>query len=74
MTVIRPLLVQHMVKLPRVKPWIIRDDDVTVIDGEYIQTPEELDEYKQFSNCINCMYFQSGYRLCGNVRKTFRNW
>ena len=30
-------------------------DDVTVIDGEYLQTPEELEEYKQFSNCINCM-------------------
>jgi len=44
-----------MEKLPRVKPWIIRDDDVTEIDGEYLQTPEELDAYKQFSMCINCM-------------------
>ena len=26
-----------------------------MIDGEYLQTPEELEEYKQFSNCINCM-------------------
>src|SRR6476620_3853849 len=34
---------------------IIRDDDVTEIDGEYLQTPEELDAYKQFSMCINCM-------------------
>ena len=33
-----------MEKLPRVKPWIIRDDDVSVIDGEYLQTPEELEE------------------------------
>ena len=24
-------------------------------DGEYLQTPEELDAYKQFSMCINCM-------------------
>ena len=24
-------------------------------EGEYRQTPEELDEYKQFSMCINCM-------------------
>ena len=31
---------------------IIRDDDVTEIDGEYLQTPEELDAYKQFSMCI----------------------
>jgi fumarate reductase iron-sulfur subunit len=44
-----------MEKLPRVKPWIIRDDDATEIDGEYLQTPEELDVYKQFSMCINCM-------------------
>jgi len=48
-------LSDFMEKLPRVKPWIIRDDDVTEIDGEYLQTPEELDAYKQFSMCINCM-------------------
>ena len=24
-------------------------------EGEYLQTPDELDEYKQFSMCINCM-------------------
>jgi fumarate reductase iron-sulfur subunit len=56
--IVRDLVVDiddFMEKLPRVKPWIIRDDDVTVIDGEYLQTPEELEEYKQFSNCINCM-------------------
>ena len=44
-----------LVKLPKVKPWIIRDDDQSVIDREYLQTPEELEEYQQFSNCINCM-------------------
>jgi fumarate reductase iron-sulfur subunit len=56
--VIRDLVVDindFMEKLPRVSPWIIRDDDVTEIDGEYLQTPEELDAYKQFSMCINCM-------------------
>ena len=56
--VVRDLVVDiedFMEKLPRVKPWIVRDDDVTVIDGEYLQTPEELEEYQQFSNCINCM-------------------
>jgi fumarate reductase iron-sulfur subunit len=55
--VVRDLVVDindFMRKLPRVKPWIIRDD-VTVVDGEYLQTPEELDAYKQFSMCINCM-------------------
>ena len=56
--VVRDLVVDihdFMEKLPRVSPWIIRDDDVTEIDGEYLQTPEELDAYKQFSMCINCM-------------------
>jgi fumarate reductase iron-sulfur subunit len=56
--VVKDLIVDitdFMEKLPRVKPWIIRDDDVTEIDGEYIQTPEELEAYQQFSMCINCM-------------------
>jgi fumarate reductase iron-sulfur subunit len=55
--VIRDLVVDindFMEKLPKVSPWIIRDD-VTEIDGEYLQTPEELDAYRQFSMCINCM-------------------
>ena len=55
--VVRDLVIDisdFMEKLPRVKPWIIRDD-LAVDDGEYLQTPEELDAYKQFSMCINCM-------------------
>ena len=42
-------------KLKSVKPWIIRQDEKSVPDGEYLQSPEELDQYKQFSMCINCM-------------------
>src|ERR687893_1299105 len=58
--VVRDLVVDlsdFMQKLPRVKPWIIRDDDHRTVepDVEYLQTPEELDAYKQFSMCINCM-------------------
>jgi fumarate reductase iron-sulfur subunit len=56
--VMRDLVVDigdFMHKLPQVKPWIIRDDEAPAADGEYLQTPEELDEYKQFSMCINCM-------------------
>src|SRR5918993_442519 len=55
--IVRDLVVDindFMEKLPKVKPWIIRDD-LSVVDGEYLQTPEELAEYKHFSNCINCM-------------------
>ena len=56
--VIRDLVVDigdFMAKLPKVKPWLIRDVHSPVEEGEYLQTPEELDEYKQFSMCINCM-------------------
>jgi len=33
----------------------VRDEEKSVDDGEYLQTPAELDAYKQFSMCINCM-------------------
>ena len=42
-------------KLKSVKPWIIRKDDKSDSEGEFLQSPEELDQYKQFSMCINCM-------------------
>ncbi|MEP6527620.1 MAG: succinate dehydrogenase/fumarate reductase iron-sulfur subunit [Nocardioidaceae bacterium] len=56
--VVRDLVVDigdFMQKLPKVSPWIIRDEEKSLDEGEYLQTPEELDEYKQFSMCINCM-------------------
>ena len=42
-------------KLKRVKPWIVRAEEKPLTEGEYRQTPEQLDLYKQFSMCINCM-------------------
>ena len=56
--VIRDLIVDigdFMRKLVRVTPWLVRDVDTPVAEGEYRQTPEQLDEYKSFSMCINCM-------------------
>ena len=56
--IIRDLIVDigdFMRKLVSVKPWIVRDHEKPVSEGEYRQTPLELDEYKQFSMCINCM-------------------
>ena len=57
--IVRDLVVDisdFMQKLTRVSPWIVRKDgEKPVADGEYRQTPEEVDEYKQFSMCINCM-------------------
>ncbi len=55
---VRDLVVElesFMEKLSSVKPWIIRKAEKDVSHGEYLQTPEELDTYKQFSMCINCM-------------------
>src|ERR1700756_5832066 len=40
-------------KLAKAKPWLIRAEEKPVADGEYLQTPEQLDTYKQFSMCIN---------------------
>jgi len=42
-------------KLPKVKPWIIREDDRSLEYGEYLQTPAQLAEFRQLSMCINCM-------------------
>ena len=56
--VIRDLVVEigdFMRKLARVKPWVVRKEERPLSEGEYRQTPEEMDEYKQFSMCINCM-------------------
>ena len=56
--VVRDLVVEigdFMRKLVKVKPWIIRDDERPLSQGEYRQTPDQLLDYKQFSMCINCM-------------------
>ena len=56
--VIRDLVVDisdFLRKLPKVKPWIVREDEEPVGAGEYLQTPAQMDAYRQFSMCINCM-------------------
>ena len=56
--IIRDLVVDitdFMQKLKSIKPWIIRKERKDPADGEYLQTPAELSDYKQFSLCINCM-------------------
>jgi len=42
-------------KLKRSLPWIVRDEEKPVAAGEYLQTPAQLADYKQFSMCINCL-------------------
>ncbi len=41
-------------KLEQIKPYIIRENEGRLEDGEYIQTPEQLARFKQYSMCINC--------------------
>jgi len=56
--VVRDLVVDmsdFMVKLKHVKPWLIRMTEKPVAEGEHKQTPEELEAYKQYGMCINCM-------------------
>jgi fumarate reductase iron-sulfur subunit len=55
---IRDLVVEigdFLRKLPKVKPWIVRDEDKPISEGEYLQTPQQMEEYTQYSMCINCM-------------------
>jgi succinate dehydrogenase iron-sulfur subunit len=66
--IVRDLVVEisdFMQKLVRVKPWIVREQEKPVSDGEYVQTPDEMDEYKQFSMCINCMLCYSACPIYG---------
>ena len=56
--VVRDLVIEmtdFMVKLKSVKPWIVRQEEKPLSEGEYLQTPDQLDTYKPFSMCINCM-------------------
>jgi fumarate reductase iron-sulfur subunit len=48
-------ITDFMGKLQRVKPWLLPDGESDPGAGEYLQTPEEVAEYKQYSMCINCM-------------------
>ena len=55
--VVRDLVIDmssFMEKLEAVKPWIVREQDALGL-GEFLQTPAQVDQYQQFSMCINCM-------------------
>ena len=56
--IVRDLVVDidgFMDKFKSVKPWIIRAKERAVEEGPMRQSPEELEDFKQFSMCINCM-------------------
>jgi len=65
--VVRDLIIEmsdFMEKLERVQPWIIREDEDPP-EGEYLQTPSQLMDYKNFSMCINCMLCYSACPVYG---------
>jgi fumarate reductase iron-sulfur subunit len=66
--VIRDLVVDltdFVRKLKRVKPWLVRRQETPVAEGEHRQTPEQLDVYKPFAMCINCMLCYSACPIYG---------
>lgn len=55
--VVRDLVTElgdFMEKLKKVKPWLVVPQEKPVSEGEYRQTPDQVEDYKQFSMCINC--------------------
>ena len=42
-------------KLESIKPYIVPKEPRTLGQGEYLQTPAQLEQFEQFSSCINCM-------------------
>jgi fumarate reductase iron-sulfur subunit len=55
--VVRDLVTElgdFMNKLRKVQPWLIRQEEQPISAGEYLQTPAQLENYKQYSMCINC--------------------
>lgn len=66
--IVRDLVIDmtdFMHKLKRVKPWIIREEEKPVAEGEYLQTPDQLSQYKQYSMCINCLLCYSACPIVG---------
>ena len=42
-------------KLESIKPYLIAREPRTLAQGEYLQTPAQLEQFEQYSACINCM-------------------
>ena len=73
--IIRDLVVElegFMEKFKKVKPWVIRAKEQAAgglrksDGGTYAQSPAELEEFKQFSMCINCMLCYSACPVVAN--------
>ncbi len=67
--VIRDLVIDmtdFLQKLQSMKPWIIRGEEKPISEGEFLQTPAQLSEFRQFSMCINCMLCYSACPVYGH--------
>jgi fumarate reductase iron-sulfur subunit len=53
-------------KLPTIQPWIVRRHERSLDEGEYLQSPAQLANFKQYSMCINCM-------LCYSACPVYQN-
>jgi len=42
-------------KLESIKPYLIPKEPRRLDEGEYLQTPQQLERFEQYASCINCM-------------------
>ena len=42
-------------RLPSIQPWLAPREEKPLSEGEYLQTPRQLEQFESFSHCINCM-------------------
>jgi len=42
-------------RLPSIQPWLAPRQEKPLSEGEYLQTPRQLEQFESFSHCINCM-------------------
>jgi fumarate reductase iron-sulfur subunit len=66
--VVRDLVTElsdFMGKLKKVKPWLIHEDQPPLAAGEFLQTPAQLENYRQYSMCINCTLCYSACPVVG---------
>jgi fumarate reductase iron-sulfur subunit len=67
--IVRDLIVElgaFMEKLKSVKPWIVKAKERALEEGAHRQSPGQLEEFKQFSYCINCMLCYSACPVVAN--------
>jgi fumarate reductase iron-sulfur subunit len=66
--VVRDLVVdisEFITKLKRAKPWLVREEEKPLSEGEYLQTPAQMAEYKGYSMCINCLLCYAACPIVG---------